>query len=457
MKTPNAVKVLAAASLAAALVSTPKLVAQQIELPPSNIVLPNYDSMPIGQTGGLQSGAFVARAYDDTANWYNPAGLSRAEASSISTSAGTYQLLSLDLEALPDKGSSTQQIPALLGILIKKPWGNECWNAGILLVRTNAWLQEIDSQLARLGGTGVGDLLTYSADSEFDRSEGSLGLSYSDGGPWRFGAALSGVYTYLRTVQSFADTAVDPTAVVSSQSAGRQTGSLGQGRLTLGVQYDLTPEISLGALARSPGVTVIRSGSYTIDAISTIPPSVSALSFFDPEIRFNYKLPFEFVAGAAYKTNRLELELDGKLFTGYSPYNLFQTTQTAILIESDAPGIPPTVTRVPVANILTESKTIVNVAVGGSYYLSDKKVWRIHFGFNTDFSPVGDDDQFFDQVNLYAFRAGISGETRHFVGSLGVQYSFGSEIVDFERITDVTQTKLSVSNLGFLYSLGYRF
>ena len=109
------------------------------------------------------------------------------------------------------------------------------------------------------------------------------------------------------------------------------------------------------------------------------------------------------------------------------------------------------------SNILSESKTIVNVAVGGQYYLSPKKIWQIHFGFNTDFSPVSDEDQFFDEVNLYAFRFGISGETRHFVGSLGVQYSFGSATVDFERITDVTQTKLSVSSVGFLYSVGYRF
>lgn len=51
----------------------------------------------------------------------------------------------------------------------------------------------------------------------------------------------------------------------------------------------------------------------------------------------------------------------------------------------------------------------------------------------------------------------MSGETRHFVGSLGVQYSFGSADVPFERITQVDQAKLSVHSLGFLYSIGYRF
>lgn len=375
------------------------LSAPEVELPPSNIVLPNYESVPIGQTGGLQSGAYVARAADDTANWYNPAGLSRAESSSISTSAGTYQLLSLDLDVLPEKGTSTQQVPALLGILIKKPFGVEGWNAGILLVRTNAWLQETDAQIDRLA-SGRGDLLTYSADSEFDRTEGSLGVSYTNGGCWRFGAALSGVYTYLRTVQSTAESLVTDTGLVAGQSAGRQIGSLGQGRATVGVQYDLSKEIQFGALVRSPAFTVIRDGTWTVDAMATLPGSTATLSFFDPDVRFDYKLPLEVVAGAAYVTDAFELEADVKFYGGHSAYNLFETERQGIQINSGISGTPPIVSSVPVANIVSESRAIVNAAVGGHFYLSKNRVWKLHLGFNTDFSPVGDEDQYFSKVDL---------------------------------------------------------
>jgi hypothetical protein len=324
------------------------------------------------------------------------------------------------------------------------------------MVRTNSWMQEIDSQLNRLQSS-FGDLLTYSADSEFHRAEGSLGVSYTDGGRWRFGAALSGVYTYLRTVQSSSESVLRPTGLEANQAAGRQTGSLGSGRLTAGVQYDLTPEIQLGALVRSPGLTVIRDGSYTIDALVSAPPRSASLSFFDDEIRFDYKLPFEVVVGAAYVRDRFELELDAKFYAGHSTYDIFRPQVPATLIEDDGQGGPPVVTPVTVANILSESRAIVNVAVGGHFIISRNKIWRLHFGFNTDFSPVGDQDQFFDKVDLYAIRAGVSGEALHFVGSLGIQYSFGSADVDFERITEVTQTKLSVSSIGFLYSIGYRF
>ncbi len=428
----------------------------ELRLPPSNIILPNYDSIPVGQIGGLEAGAYVARVDDDTANWYNPAGLARARRSSISTSAGTYQLLSLDIEALPDKGHSTQQVPAGLGILIQKPFGNDCWDLGILLVRTNSWLQQTDSQLGIIAPNGTGDLITYSADSQFDRVEGSLGVSYSAGGPWRFGAALSGVYTYLRAVQAFSQSIVLTGGLAAASSAGRTTGGLGQGRLALGVQYDFSPEFKFGALARTTGVTVIRDGGYTIDALVSQPPLSGSLSLFDPEIRFDYKLPWEFVVGGAYERDTYELEVDVKLYTGHSTYSAFHTDVPAIRIVSNGQGTPQ-VDEVPVADLLSTSRTVVNVAAGGHWIITRNRVWRLHFGFGTDFSPVGDDDDVFSQVNLYNFRAGVSGEALHFVGSLGIQYTFGSATVPFERILNQTTTRLDVSSLGFLYSIGYRF
>ncbi|HEY3204790.1 MAG TPA: hypothetical protein VGL03_14160, partial [Thermoanaerobaculia bacterium] len=220
-------------------------------------MLPNYDSIPIGQTGGLEGGAFVARADDDASNWFNPAGLSRATTSSISSSAGTYQLLSLTHGSLPDTGGYVQQVPALVGILVKSPFGGERSNAALLFVRTNSWVQQTESEVSTLSG-GLGRLFTYSSDSLFTRVEGSFGMSYANGGPWRFGAALAGVYTYLRAVQSTANRVVDSTGLESVEVSDRKTGEIGHGRLAAGVQYDLSPEIRLGALIRSPGFAVIR-------------------------------------------------------------------------------------------------------------------------------------------------------------------------------------------------------
>ncbi len=53
------------------------------------LTLPNYNTIPIGQVGGLEGGAFIARTNDASSNWYNPAGLGLAKTSSVSSSAGT--------------------------------------------------------------------------------------------------------------------------------------------------------------------------------------------------------------------------------------------------------------------------------------------------------------------------------------------------------------------------------
>ena len=51
-----------------------------VAVPPS-LVVPNYDRLPVGQREGIEAGAFLARTNDAGANWYNPAGLALAHAS----------------------------------------------------------------------------------------------------------------------------------------------------------------------------------------------------------------------------------------------------------------------------------------------------------------------------------------------------------------------------------------
>jgi hypothetical protein len=60
----------------------------QVAAPPPNLVLGNYDSVPVGPFGGLEGSAYGARVGDPSAAWFNPAGLSRQSTAQISGSAG---------------------------------------------------------------------------------------------------------------------------------------------------------------------------------------------------------------------------------------------------------------------------------------------------------------------------------------------------------------------------------
>jgi hypothetical protein len=442
----------AAVSLAAV------LPAQELDIAPPGfaLTLPNYLMTPIGQLGGLEGGAFVARANDSSSNWYNPAGLALATASSVSSSAGSYQLLSVIPEDLTseDTGGSSQQVPALVGAVVKKLFGDDRWTAGFAAVRTNSWEQQTDARIDQLA-LPAGRLLSYSSDSQFRRSEFSFGAGFDDDDCWRFGAALSVASTSLRAVGSLGEQRILPTGLDAGLADRRVSGSTTQLRATGGVQYQVTPEILLGALVRSPGLTIIRNADYSYDAVATVGEENASLSFFDPEARFDYKLPLQAVVGAALVRDRFEIEVDVSFWSGNSPYDLFSSERSATFIFDNGQGGPPVVTQVPFEDVTSENDAIVNFAVGGNWAITKNKVWVLHFGFGTDFSQVGDADQFFSKVDLFGATLGVSGTVGGLTAAVGANYQFGN--ADNVPLANILDSDISVDSIAIIYSLAYRF
>ena len=107
-----------------------------------NLVLSNYNSVPVGPFGGLEGQAVVARVGDPSAAWFNPAGLAQEAGAQISGSAGVYERTAISPSALPNGGSSLQQLPNLVGFTIK---ANSRLTLGFAALTTNSWTQELDS------------------------------------------------------------------------------------------------------------------------------------------------------------------------------------------------------------------------------------------------------------------------------------------------------------------------
>src|SRR5262245_13226541 len=136
-----------------------------VATPPPNVVLANYDSVPVGPFGGLEGSAYVTRVSDPSAAWFNPAGLSRQSRAQISGSGGAYQWTAVSPKVLPHTGSAVQQLPNFVGFTMHL---SEGLTAGAVLLTTNSWTQEVDSQLITAGPTGQ-ERVAYSADSQFTR------------------------------------------------------------------------------------------------------------------------------------------------------------------------------------------------------------------------------------------------------------------------------------------------
>jgi hypothetical protein len=87
-------------------------------------------------------------------------------------------------------------------------------------------------------------------------------------------------------------------------------------------------------------------------------------------------------------------------------------------------------------------------------------MWRLHFGTETDLSPVGAEDQVFTHVNLYGWTVGLSGTKGKFQFTGGLNYRNGtSDTVTLHDLEtgEPVQSVVKIRTLGLIYALSYKF
>lgn len=431
-----------------------------VTVPAVSLILPNYNAVPVGEVAALEAGAFVARANDTSAGFYNPAGLALAQQSSISGSAGAYVFGSVSPEALDNVKGTFQQIPAMFGVVVHNLLGHPSWAGGMTLTRSAAWQQTVDSEATGISPTGFADRLRLSTEANYDTWLASVGVGYARSSRLRLGATLDGQYTSVGRRQSVTAQLVAPTslsAVSAATLGGVNTTHL---RATLGAQYQVTPSIQLGGVMRTPGLGLTASGDASLEALIRAGVATATTAFFDPEASTEYRLPFEFKTGAAWIGPRAQLEANLQIYPGTGRYAAVESDEPVTIVVDSGTGAPVTVGQTEYVGAQIDSRTVVNIAVGGRYQLWPDRTWALHGGYATDRSPVGDEDTAFSRVNLQHLTVGLSGRTKVFVGSLGLRYSSGrSERVALGPTGDGGSfaTTFKVSSFGLVYSLSLLF
>ncbi|HEY7289143.1 MAG TPA: hypothetical protein VH583_04840 [Vicinamibacterales bacterium] len=429
--------------------------ADAVTTPPPNIVLNNYDSVPVGPFGGLEGSAYVARVGDPSAAWFNPAGLARQDTAQISGSAGVYERTSVAPTSFQNTGGSIQQLPNFVGFTVTPRKG---YTFGAALVTTNAWVQETDGQVVTTIPAGP-ERFAYSADSDFEQRVLAISVGYRGSGPWRYGGGFAFSLMNLRLVQSASDRIATATALQSLLIATRVGGSALQMRLQGGVQYDRS-HWQFGGAFRTPGATLMKSANITLDGTADSGPSSVGASVFDADAHMEYHLPWEFQGGAAYVGDRLAVEVDLQAYTPVSAYAMVSTDQPSVVYRDTGNGGPPSVVTSPFPGLTTESNGVVNVGVGGHYLVSKNRTLRIHGGIGSNQSPVGDADTLFNKVDLLSWTLGVSGSLGKFQFSAGVNSKSGtSSDITLRNLLNgqVVHTPVDVKSIGFIYALAYQF
>jgi len=427
----------------------------QVTTPPPNLVLSNYDSVPVGPFGGLEGPAYVARVGDPSAAWFNPAGLARQNTAQISGSAGVYQRTSISPKSLPNHGGSFQQLPNFVGFTFAP---RPRITVGAALVTTNAWSQETDSELIAAIPSGQ-QRFAYSADSDFERRTLAFGAGYHGEGAWRYGGGLAFSMMNLRLVQSASDRIGDSAGLRSLLVASRASGSALQLRSQAGVQYDTT-RWRFGAAIRTPGLTLHRSGVVTFDGLLDNGTASLGASLFDPEADFEYHLPWEFQGGAAWVRDRMELEVNLQAYSSIDAYSMLSTSQPVLVYGDAGTNRPPTVISQPFAGLTSVSNGVVNVSVGGHIRPMRDRDLRVHAGVGSNQSPVGAEDVVFSKVDLLTWTLGVSGSLGKFQFAAGFNHQSGSaDDITLRNLLNgqVVRSAIDVGMTGFIYSLAYQF
>jgi len=427
---------------------------------PGSLILVNYDRMSIGDKQGLEAGAYVARTDDGTANWFNPAGLSRSEKRACNDAGTAYEWSSISLEGLGEKNSGTRlsTIATYLGAAIGDPViSSDKWRLGFSITTPIAWAPGVlDPTFERQTAAGS-EVIGYYSELDFTEIIPAVAAGYAPGGPIRLGFSMGGSITNLKQLQA---TSFRSASSSSAITGGRNFVTDGSAIALLiggGMQYDFSDEVTFGLRIIAPSIRVSGTSRIGYQASLFSGTSGSDIFFREEEARFEYKYPMEIDAGLAVKFGDGSIEGDVKYHGSVSEYALYSTGAVSRSTTIDSNGVP-TLSYQPFGEAMNSAREVVNLAIGGNYSFSSS--FAVHAGFRSDLSPVIDGKtSMFRKIDLYGGTAGVSLKWDQLAGSIGLAYSTGtSEPTELSTITGETvTTSLGVSTLQMLLAISYAF
>lgn len=274
----------------------------------------------------------------------------------------------------------------------------------------------------------------------------------------RVGAGIGVALTSLSEVQTLSGQAVTTTAANAFLRTLEAAGSIWDLIGNFGLQWDLTPNLVLGALVRFPGLKLLSSGALTYQNVDNDGTPWSQVFFHDRDATFDFQLPLEVNFGLGWHSRLFELEADVRYHAATSDYALL-SSRVPVQVATTGPGGLPMVTQTAFPSVNNGAKQVWNWAVGGHVNLGE--AWTLHGGFFSDYSPTtaaGAD--LFRAVDMYGATLGARVHGEHLSASLGFAFTWGnSSSFSFNDPASgaTINTKLNIRTLSLLYAVTYQF
>ena len=393
-----------------------------------------YWGNQFGSRGLLLNGAVIASCDDETAIFYNPAGLGLTDDFGVAVSliTPTYNYIKTsdlvgDRTELIDQGVGLA--PGLVAAKFK-PFGSDKINAGFTIFkRFESEVSYDDRVISEVpdvpGALFVGDL-------EYNRelSETWVGLGFSAALHERLSIGVSQFFTWRGEDLSIDFTKEfvnrdNPTNLISSWRSQFSYGYGANGGILTKVGLSWRPyniKVGLTYTSATYGL-ILRSAEYKYtDTKVRAQGSAELLSNAKSTELASYRTPWSIGGGLEFTMGKTRLSLSAEYFAEVAPYS--------IIDDIDDPFDGQATTLETTETIVKQGfKRVINVAVGIERTLSAKYSWFL--GGRSDFSPtalleIGEPISFLG-TNPDVFHVSIGGAYlyKRSKFSIGLDYGFG--------------------------------
>ena len=426
---------------------------QDITVPPS-LILPNYDRVFPGLIEALEGGAFLARARNAPALFYNPAGIALTERTVLNASAQGYQLVTLSGSGFQNTtGGAFEAVPSFLGVVL----GTEVidWER----VRLGfAVVTPVHSNLTVAASTTPqpGQRASYSVHSAFDTLVPTFSVGWATAPSFRLGGSIEFPYTSLSNTGELSGELTDATTSRSTLRTLAANGSAFHVRGVVGAQWDPLSWLKLGVLFRSPGLKIKTSGALQYEGLTNGLNGSRQVFFQDTSPEFQYKLPLEAGLGAALEFGPFGIEIDVRWHNGTDTYALYSSTKTARVVDTTT-GTPVT-SEISLPPISYRARQVWNGSIGAHFAFSEN--WVVSAGSYLDYSPVDPATPVFRRVDMLGFRAGVSFRIDKLSASVGAgwEHGTGSDNLVPGGLPIATQASdLTMDSFTLLFSISFKF
>jgi hypothetical protein len=394
--------------------------AQDFTVPPT-LLLPNYDRVYPGLLEALEGGAFVARARQAPALFYNPAGIALVDRTVLNASAQGYQLTTLSGSGFEQSsGGVFETLPSFLGVVLGKEvidW--ESVRIGFAVVTP------AHSDLTTIASTtpAAGQRASYTVHSSFDTLVPTFSVGWAVAPSFRLGGSIEFPYVSLSNTGQLSGEITSATNSRATLRTLAVSGSTLKLRGTVGLQWDPLSWLKLGALVRSPGLNIKSGGSFQYEGLTTFATGSRQVFFQDPGVEFQYKLPLEAGLGAALEFGPFGIEIDVRWHDGTDEYPLYASTTLGRVVDTTS-GTPVT-SEFAFPGVSYRARQTWNGSVGAHWAFSESFV--ISAGAYRDYSPVDPAvGHAFRRVDVIGFRAGVSFRIDKLTAAIGAGWEHGT-------------------------------